>query len=102
MFNIPRHSLHRLRLWLIAAAAILFLTSVLEAGHIHGVFIAGDDHCTLCHHSIALDKFLTNQIQVVTPLLLAIVTFIVHAGTIDRRCLHFALIRAPPKAHHRR
>jgi len=90
-----------MRLWLIAAAAILLITSMLEAGHVHGVFVGVDEHCTLCQHSVALDKFLTDQIHLVAPLLLAVLAFTLHVRTAYRRLIHFALIRAPPLALHR-
>ncbi len=101
MFNLTRHSIHRLRLWLIAAAAILLITSVLEAGHVHGIFAEADAHCTLCQQSVALDKFLSNDIYVVAPLLLSLFTLTLHTRITSRGCIHFALIRAPPIALHR-
>ncbi|MES2822281.1 MAG: hypothetical protein V4732_01680 [Pseudomonadota bacterium] len=101
MFNLPYQPIRRLRLWLVAAAAILLITSVLEAGHAHGVVLEADEHCTLCQHSVALDKFLSNDTQFVIFLLLALFTFTFYIHYLDSRCTCFAPIRAPPVVLHR-
>lgn len=102
MFTLIRQSTQHLRLWLIAAAAVLALTSVLEAGHVHGVFTQADDQCTLCQHSVALDKTLTAPAQILIPLLLAVFAFSLVHVFIPKQQTHFALIRAPPAQLHTR
>jgi hypothetical protein len=102
MFNFIRQSTQQLRLWLIAAAAVLALTSVLEAGHVHGVFTQADDQCTLCQHSVALDKILNAPAQILIPLLLASFAFCITQTFIAPQQQRFALIRAPPTQLHTR
>jgi hypothetical protein len=102
MFTFIRQSTQQLRLWLIALAAILALTSVLEAGHVHGVFTQADDQCTLCQHSVALDKVLTSSIQILIPLLIAVFTLNLFQTFIPQQQTRFALIRAPPAQAHTR
>ena len=100
MFTFIRQSSQKLRLWLIAVAAVVLLTSVLEAGHAHGALTATDDNCTLCQHSVALDKILNSAILTAIPLVL--MTFVIghikflisHVNT------HPARIRAPPLQLH--
>lgn len=96
MHALIRHSTQRCRTWLIALAAILLVTSILEAGHAHGVFSAEEDHCSLCQHAIALDKVLPDSLGFIQPLLLntlACASYIHFTPGIDH---YFALIRAPP------
>ena len=91
-----RQSTKQLRLWLLAAAAMLLLTSIIEAGHIHGTFVDTDDHCVLCQHSTTLDKVLLSTNTIVISSLLAIfipALLAVFTPSITRR---FAPIRAPP------
>jgi hypothetical protein len=102
MFTFIRQSSQQLRLWLIAAAAVLALTSVLEAGHVHGVFTQADDHCTLCQHSVALDKILNTANVLVIPLLLASFVVSLAESFISTQNVHFARIRAPPAQLHTR
>jgi hypothetical protein len=96
MLNFIRQSPRKLRLWLTAAAAILALMSVLEAGHVHGVVSGADDHCTLCQQSVALDKILTNTNLIFITAI--VTTFAVKLAVVflPRHHAHFALIRAPP------
>ena len=96
MFNLTHHSIRRLRFWLIAAAAILLITSILEAGHVHGVFTEVDDHCTLCQHSTTLDTTLTTSTNFVAPLLVAVFALTLITCLTPTFAYHFALIRAPP------
>ena len=102
MFTFIRHHSQQLRLWLIAAAAVLALTSVLEAGHVHGVFTQADDQCTLCQHSVALDKVLTSSTEIIIPLLLAVFAFSFVQTFIPQQQIRFARIRAPPVQLHTR
>jgi len=102
MFTFIRQSSHQLRLWLIAAAAVLALTSVLEAGHVHGVFTPADDQCTLCQHTVALDKILNTATHIVIPLLLASFVVSLTESFISTQSVYFALIRAPPVQLHTR
>lgn len=102
MFTFIRQSNRQLRLWLIAAAAVLALTSILEAGHVHGVFTQTDEQCTLCQHSVALDKILNTTAQILIPLLLASFAFCVTQTFIPLQQQRFALIRAPPVQLHTR
>jgi hypothetical protein len=99
MFNSIRQSPKKLRLWLNAVVAVLLLTSVLEAGHVHGVFTATDDNCTLCQHSIVLDKAPTT-ISIVFPLLLVVFATRHVESLIARFNIHPAHIRAPPAHLH--
>ena len=102
MLDLIRHSHKHLRLWLIAAAAVLLLTTVIEAGHAHGIVSDLNDNCVLCQHSDVLDQ----QILVgdtFTPLadvagLICITTlcFVLHSS-----CETFR-IRAPPTQLHTR
>jgi hypothetical protein len=96
MSNFIRQSTKHLRLWLLAAAAMLLLTSIIEAGHIHGIFVDIDDHCVLCQHSTTLDKVLiSNNIFAILSLLAIFIPALLVSFTpsITRR---FAPIRAPP------
>jgi len=102
MFTFIRQSTRQLRLWLIAAAAMLALTSILEAGHVHGVFTQTDDQCTLCQHSVALDKVLTATTEIIIPLLFAVFAFHLVQGFIPQQASRFAPIRAPPAQLHTR
>lgn len=102
MLNFIRQSTQQLRLWLIAAAAVLALISVLEAGHVHGVFSQTDDHCTLCQHSVALEKILNSASFMVIPVLLASFAISSVERFISIQRSHFALIRAPPTQLHTR
>ncbi len=102
MFTSIRQSSGKLRLWLLAAAAILFLTSVLEAGHAHGVVTAADDNCILCQHSVALDKVLNSAISIVITLLLAVLVLSHTEAFIACSTIHSAHIRAPPVQLHSR
>jgi hypothetical protein len=102
MFSSIRQSTQRIRLWLIAAAAILALTSVLEAGHVHGVFTQTDDQCTLCQHSVSLDKPLNSSLVVLIPLLLSVAFSSALILFIPQSTSCFALIRAPPVQLHTR
>jgi small-conductance mechanosensitive channel len=100
MFTFIRQSTQQLRLWLIAAAAVLALTSILEAGHVHGVFTQTDDQCTLCQHSVALDKVLSSIAIILIPLLLTVAVGSLIKRFIPAHRTHFALIRAPPAQAH--
>jgi len=99
MLELLHHSPYRLRLWFISAAAILLLTSILEAGHAHGVFTPEDDHCTLCQHSVALDAPSIALSSFVIPLLLSLTVSRSNTRCITSLTYHFALIRAPPLQH---
>jgi hypothetical protein len=96
MVNFIRHFTQRLRLWLIAAAAVLLVTSVLEAGHAHGVFSDVDEHCAICQHSVALDKTLVTSTPFIAPLLLAVFAFTFFTRIAPNLNHRFAQIRAPP------
>jgi hypothetical protein len=96
MFNLIRHATHRLRFWLFAAAAILLVISVIEAGHAHGIFTQVDDNCILCQHSVALDKVLINSAFISTALLFFVLVFNILLQFIPTQKQSFTLIRAPP------
>jgi hypothetical protein len=96
MSTFIRQSTKHLRLWLLAAAAMLLLTSIIEAGHIHGTFVDTDDHCVLCQHSTALDKTLATANVFVIPSLLAIFVPALLAIFTPGIARRFAPIRAPP------
>jgi hypothetical protein len=102
MFNLIRHSTHRLRFWLLTAAAILLVISVIEAGHAHGIFTQVDDNCILCQHSVALDKVLIGSAFISTALLFFVLVFNVLPQPIPSQKNTFTLIRAPPTHLHRR
>ncbi|WP_189420695.1 hypothetical protein [Cellvibrio zantedeschiae] len=96
MFTVIRQSTRQLRLWFIAAAAVLALTSVLEAGHAHGVFTQADDQCALCQHSVSLDKLLGSPALILIPLLVAATLSTSITRFVPRLKSRLALIRAPP------
>jgi hypothetical protein len=102
MFSSIRQSPTRLRLWLIATAAVLLLTSILEAGHGHGVFSASDDNCILCQHSVALDKTLSQAISIVVPVLLMVFAISRTDPFIPATSIRATHIRAPPAQLHTR
>jgi hypothetical protein len=102
MFISARQSIQKLRPWLIAAAAILSLTSILEAGHVHGVFTQVDDQCTLCQHYVSLDKLLNSPATLLIPILLALVTISAFECFAPRILNSLTLIRAPPVLLHPR
>ena len=102
MFKLIRQLTPKLRPWLMAAAAVLLLTSVLEAGHGHGVFVPADDACAICQQVIGLDKTLISQ---QAPLLLVLVAVLALNLSISASPLiatPFAHIRAPPTQLHSR
>ncbi len=102
MFRFIRQLAPQLRPWLLAAAAILLLTSVLEAGHGHGVFVPADDTCAICQQVIGLDKILISQL---VPAILLLVTTLALSPSIaasPRIATPFTHIRAPPVPLHRR
>ena len=96
MHNITRQPTQRFRLWLLATVAILLLVSILEAGHVHGVFTQIDDSCTLCQHSVGLDKAVIINAHLITPLLLAILVSSIAIVSTPTPSYYFAPIRAPP------
>src|SRR6478735_1496868 len=96
MSTFIRQSTKQLRLWLLAAAAVLLFTSIIEAGHIHGTFVDTDDTCVLCQHSTTLDEVLISTNVVVILFLLATFTSALSAGFTPGITRPFALIRAPP------
>lgn len=102
MFRFIRQSTQKLRPWLIAAAAVLLLTSVLEAGHGHGVFVPADDTCAICQQGIGLDKTLINQLVPVPLLLVAVLAISFSIFASPRITTPFAHIRAPPTQLHSR
>ncbi|RYY73720.1 MAG: hypothetical protein EOO52_17075 [Gammaproteobacteria bacterium] len=102
MFLSIRQSPKRLRLWLVTAAVVLLLTSILEAGHGHGVFTAPDDNCILCQHSVALDKILTQSVLIVIPLLLLVFASSYRDLLIPQLKVCSTHIRAPPVQLHAR
>ena len=102
MFTYTRQLSARLRLWLIAAVAVLLFTSVLEAAHVHGVFTELNDHCSLCQHTPSLDKSLTNERLSIQLLLTVFIALGFIAGAVPHIYCHFALSRAPPLHLHSR
>jgi hypothetical protein len=101
-YKLIRHSTHRLRVWLLAAAAILLVTSVIEAGHAHGIFTQVNDNCILCQHSVALDKVLISSAFSSIALLFFVFVFKDLPQFTPTQKHGFALIRAPPASLHRR
>jgi|GEM_PF-913384 len=97
MLKFIRHSHPRLRLWLLAAAAMLVLTSVIEAGHMHGVFTEVDDHCVLCQHSASLDKTPLTQASIALPTLIMVLGVVLLLHTVYCQQHSFTPIRAPPQ-----
>ena len=79
-----------------AAAAVLLLTSVLEAGHGHGVFVPADDTCAICQQVIGLDKTFISQLVPVLLLLVAVLALSLSISASPRIATPFAHIRAPP------
>jgi hypothetical protein len=102
MFRFIRQSTQKLRPWLIAAAAVLLLTSVLEAGHVHGVFVPVDDTCAICQQGIGLDKTLINQLVPVPLLLVTVLAISFSIFASPRITTPFTHIRAPPTHLHSR
>lgn len=97
MFTAIRHSTRRYRAWFITLAAILLVTTILEAGHAHGVFAAEDDHCALCQHAFAQNKILTDSPDFIFPLVLCILVGLIYNQLIPATKLQLASIRAPPQ-----
>jgi hypothetical protein len=85
-----------------AAAAVLLLTSVLEAGHGHGVFVPADDACAICQQFIGFDKTLISKLVPVLVLLVAALTLTFNISASPRIATPFAHIRAPPTQLHSR
>jgi hypothetical protein len=102
MFRFIRQSIQKLRPWLMAAAAVLLLTSILEAGHGHGVFVPADDTCAICQQVIGLDKTLISQLVPALLLLVTVLALSLSVSASPRIATPFAHIRAPPTQLHSR
>lgn len=102
MLNNFHRLTQKIRPWLLAAAAIFALVSVLEAGHVHGVFSQADDQCTLCQHSFTLDKAANSPTYALFAVLLATVVILFIPQFRSYSTLERALIRAPPAQFHTR
>jgi hypothetical protein len=100
MLNQSRQIHRRLRLWLIAAAAILLFTSILEASHVHGIFTSVDDDCILCQHSVALDKLFSSPTIIALALVITAVVFSLVIQFVPSTQYRFSCIRAPPSHFH--
>ncbi|HOY22535.1 MAG TPA: hypothetical protein PK002_05240 [Cellvibrio sp.] len=100
MFRFIRQSTPKLRLWLIAAAAVLLLTSVLEAGHGHGVFVPADDTCAICQQVSGLDKTLFSKLAPVLIVLAAALPLNFSVSASPHIATPFTHIRAPPTQFH--
>lgn len=100
MLKLIRQSHHSLRLWLAAAMVIFALGSVLEAGHGHGVFVAADDQCALCQHSVALDLPQLPAASTLPPQLLAFAIPALVALFLPAIKTRLTPIRAPPSSLH--
>lgn len=85
-----------------AAAAVLLLTSVLEAGHGHGVFVPADDTCAICQQVIGFDKALISQLVPVLLLLVAALAPRFGIAANPPIAIPFTHIRAPPTQLHSR
>ncbi|HWV15517.1 MAG TPA: hypothetical protein VN030_08790 [Cellvibrio sp.] len=96
MIAFIRHSTRRCRAWLIALAAILLLTSVLESGHNHGTLTPEGTHCALCQYAFHLDKLPPSDMGFILPLLLTIVIHNRRPGFNPSPHQRFVVIRAPP------
>lgn len=96
MFRLIRQFTPKLRPWLIAAAAVLLFTSILEAGHGHGVFVPADDNCAICQQVIGFDKTLLSKLVPVLLLLIAALPLSFSISASPRIPTPFAHIRAPP------
>lgn len=102
MFRFIRQYHQKLRPWLIASAAVLLLTSILEAGHGHGVFVPADDTCAICQQVIGLDKTLISQLVPVLFLLVAAQILSLSISASPLIATPFTHIRAPPTQLHSR
>jgi len=102
MFRFIRQSTQKLRPWLIAVAAVLLLTSILEAGHGHGVFVPADDTCAICHQVIGFDKALISKLVPLLIVLLAALAFTFSISVSSCIATPFTHIRAPPTQLHNR
>lgn len=102
MLKVIRQSQRHLRLWLLATAAVLLLTAVIEAGHAHGIFVPDNDHCVLCQYSSVLDQAVPTTVNLIFTLL--VVGYI--TSCVDRlipSSTHLLTpIRAPPTHLHTR
>lgn len=102
MLRFIRHSTQKLRIWLTAAAIVLLLTSVLEAGHGHGVFVPADDTCAICQQFVSVDKILFSQQAPLVLMLAILVASALSIPAIPRITTPFSHIRAPPTQLHSR
>jgi hypothetical protein len=102
MLKFIRHSTQTLRALLIAAAAVLLLASVLEAGHGHGVFVPADDTCAICQQAIGIDKTLISQPASALLLLVTVLALGLSILASPRITTPFTHIRAPPIQRHSR
>ena len=102
MLRLIGQSIQKLRPWLMAAAVVLLLTSILEAGHGHGVFVPADDTCAICQQVIGFDKVIFSKLvpQLTLPIIVLVLTFCI--STNPRSVTPFAHIRAPPAQLHSR
>jgi hypothetical protein len=102
MFRLIGQSIQKLRPWLMAAAVVLLLTSILEAGHGHGVFVPADDTCAICQQVIGFDKVIFGKLELLLtlPIIVFVLTFCI--STNPRTATPFAHIRAPPAQLHSR
>jgi hypothetical protein len=67
MYPLTRKLSRHLKLWSIAAVAVLLFTAIINAGHIHSSLEEPDSGCTLCLHSVTLDKPLVGASSLPLP-----------------------------------
>lgn len=98
MLNFIRQSHHKLRPWLLAAAAMLLFVSVIETGHAHGVAGDLDTVCALCQHGQTLANIPVTVALFFAPLLFAVGISLAPPLAPATRPASCTPIRAPPRS----
>ena len=97
MLTFMQRSLQPLRAWLLIAALIMTFSSLIEAGHAHGVLTPINDECVLCQHWVVLDHAIVGTSAASTDLVLFANFSFYSSLFFPNIRAHLALIRAPPK-----